>query len=79
MRPGRDALDSQFPIFGFCIAQDLVNRNTLGHPAASCSLRMTNESDILNAERIVGRKLIPQFSYTSSTRYQHPSYNQYVR
>ena len=43
------------------------------------ALDPTNESEILNAERIVGRKLIPQFSYTSSTRYQHPSYGQYVR
>lgn len=38
----------------------------------------TMESDLLLAERIVGRKLIPQYSYQGSTAYVHPSYSTYV-
>ncbi|MDR3405961.1 MAG: hypothetical protein P4L99_25975 [Chthoniobacter sp.] len=39
----------------------------------------TNESDLLNADRIVGRKLIPQYSYTSSSTYSHPTYNELIK
>ena len=39
----------------------------------------TNETDLLDAERIVGRKLIPQYSYTSSSTYSHPTYEELTR
>jgi hypothetical protein len=39
----------------------------------------TMESDVLRADRLVGRKLIPQYSYTGSSSYVHPSYREYVK
>jgi len=38
----------------------------------------TNETDLLDAERIVGRKLIPQYSYGSSSTYSHPTYSELI-
>lgn len=39
----------------------------------------TNETDLLNAERIVGRKLIPQYSYTGGATYSHPTYSELIK
>jgi hypothetical protein len=38
----------------------------------------TMESDVLNADRVTGRKLIPNYSYSGSSTYQHPTYSEYV-
>ena len=38
----------------------------------------TNTSEMIEAERVVGKKLIPQFSYSGGTSYRHPNYSQYV-
>jgi hypothetical protein len=43
------------------------------------ALDPTMESDLLNAERVVGRKLIANYSYTGSSNYQHPTYSDYVK
>jgi hypothetical protein len=37
----------------------------------------TMESDVLYAERLVGRKLIPQYSYSASSSYSHPTFSQF--
>jgi hypothetical protein len=39
----------------------------------------TMETDLLLAERIVGRKLIPQYSYNGQRAFVHPSYHTYVK
>jgi hypothetical protein len=39
----------------------------------------TMESDVLNADRVVGQKLIARYSYSSSSTFSHPSYNDYVK
>ena len=39
----------------------------------------TLESDVLNADRVTGRKLIMKYTYTGSATYFHPSYSQYIR
>lgn len=41
------------------------------------ALDPTNESDLLLAERIEGRRLFPRYSYDSAFRYHHPSYSRY--
>ena len=38
----------------------------------------TLESDVLYADRLVGKKLITQYSYTGSGTYTHPTYSQYA-
>jgi hypothetical protein len=39
----------------------------------------TNETDLLLAERIVGRKLFPHYSYNGQGAFVHPSYLTYVK
>ena len=39
----------------------------------------TMESDVLYADRVIGRKLVVQYSYGPSGTYSHPTYSQYVR
>jgi hypothetical protein len=39
----------------------------------------TLQSDIVYADRVVGKKLIVQYSFAGSTAYIHPSYSQYAR
>jgi hypothetical protein len=39
----------------------------------------TNNSEIIQADRVVGKKLIPKFSYSGGSAYAHPSYSQYCR
>jgi hypothetical protein len=39
----------------------------------------TMESDVVYAERVTGRKLIPQFSYTGSGTFSHPTYNEVLK
>jgi hypothetical protein len=37
----------------------------------------TNSPDIIEAERVAGRKLFPKYSYVGSSAYYHPTYSQY--
>ena len=39
----------------------------------------TNTTEVIQADRVVGRKLIPRFSYRGGRAYVHPSYSQYIR
>lgn len=39
----------------------------------------TMESDLLRADRIVGRKLFPQYSYSGHGAFIHPSYSTYAK
>ena len=39
----------------------------------------TNTAEIIEAERVVGKKLIAQYSYAGSSSYTHSTYSQYVR
>ena len=39
----------------------------------------TMESDVLNADRLTGRKLIIQYSYTGGGTYAHPTYSEFVK
>jgi hypothetical protein len=39
----------------------------------------TMESDVIDAERAIGRKLIVQYSYSGSGTYMHPTYGEYVK
>ena len=39
----------------------------------------TMEADVLNADRVYGRKLIPQYSYTSGSSYVHPTFDELNR
>lgn len=39
----------------------------------------TNTSDIIQADRVVGKKLVPRFSYSGSSTYSHPTYSQYIK
>ena len=39
----------------------------------------TNSSEIIQADRVVGRKLIPKFSYSGGSAYSHPTYSQYFK
>jgi len=43
------------------------------------SLDPTNTAEIIEAERVVGKKLIPQYSYSGGSSYIHPTYSQFVR
>lgn len=39
----------------------------------------TNTSEIIYAERVVGRKLIPQYSYRGGSAYSHPNYSEIMK
>jgi hypothetical protein len=39
----------------------------------------TMEMDVLYADRVTGRKLIVQYSFSGSGTYAHPTYGQYIR
>ena len=39
----------------------------------------TMESDVVYADRVTGRKLVPQYSYGGSSAYSHPTYSEFVK
>lgn len=39
----------------------------------------TLELDVIYADRVVGRKLIVQYSFAGATSYVHPTYSQYIK
>ena len=38
----------------------------------------TNTAEIIEADRVVGKKCIPKYSYSSRSAYKHPTYGQYI-
>jgi hypothetical protein len=39
----------------------------------------TNTSEIIEANRVAGKKLFPKFSYSGGSAYSHPTYGQYFK
>jgi hypothetical protein len=39
----------------------------------------TNTAEIIQAERVAGKRLFPKFSYSGGSAYSHPSYSQYFQ
>lgn len=39
----------------------------------------TNTAEIIEAERVVGKKCIPKYSYSGRGTYKHPTYGQYIK
>lgn len=39
----------------------------------------TNEFELMSADRVVGRKCIPRYSYKGFSSYRHPTYSQYFK
>lgn len=39
----------------------------------------TNCAEIIQADRVVGKKLIPKYSYSGGSSYTHPTYSQYFK
>ncbi len=38
----------------------------------------TNTAEIIEADRVVGKKCIPKYSYSGRSAYKHPTYSQYI-
>lgn len=38
----------------------------------------TNTAEIIEADRVVGTKCIPKYSYSGGSAYKHPTYSQYI-
>jgi len=39
----------------------------------------TNTAEIIQAERVAGKKLFPKYSYSGGSAYSHPTYTQYIK
>lgn len=39
----------------------------------------TNTAEIIQADRVVGKKLVPRYSYSGGSSYSHPTYSQYIK
>ena len=39
----------------------------------------TNTAEIIEADRVVGQKCIPKYSYSGRSAYKHPTYSQYIQ
>ena len=39
----------------------------------------TNTAEIIEADRVVGKKCIAKYSYSARSAYKHPTYSQYIK